>query len=226
VIKQSSGSSLRDIRNNISLSSPTETKAPHLDEPTFRLSTRFPEHHSTASLPTNQKKVTHPEALTLNVAYKNSSPNTTREFGSFEQGPPILLACPCKKPFSAPNSDFSVCLASLCIGHIDLGLVAEASSLVCPCAEGTEDLGGSGRGGWQGRGSPSVLSMGTARSSLVWFSGNASACSAGDPGLIPREGRSPGEGNGNPPQYSCQENSMDRGTWRDYSSWGCRVRHE
>ena len=32
-------------------------------------------------------------------------------------------------------------------------------------------------------------------------------------GLIPRLGRSPGGGNGNPHQYSCQENSMDRGSW-------------
>ena len=36
-----------------------------------------------------------------------------------------------------------------------------------------------------------------------------SACKAGDPGLIPGLGRSPGEGNGNPLQYSCLENSMD-----------------
>jgi len=35
----------------------------------------------------------------------------------------------------------------------------------------------------------------------------------GDPGLIPGSGRSPGEGNGNLLQYSCLENSMDRGTW-------------
>ena len=40
-----------------------------------------------------------------------------------------------------------------------------------------------------------------------------SACSAGDPGLIPRMGRSPGEGNGNPLQYSCLGNPMDRGAW-------------
>ena len=40
-----------------------------------------------------------------------------------------------------------------------------------------------------------------------------SACNAGDPGLIPGSGRSPGEGNGNPLQYSCLENSMDRGAW-------------
>ena len=37
----------------------------------------------------------------------------------------------------------------------------------------------------------------------------ASTCSAGDPGSIPGLGRSPGEGNGNPLQYSCLENSMD-----------------
>ena len=41
----------------------------------------------------------------------------------------------------------------------------------------------------------------------------ASACSTGDPGLIPGLGRSPGEGNGDPLQYSCLENSMDRGAW-------------
>ena len=40
-----------------------------------------------------------------------------------------------------------------------------------------------------------------------------SNCNAGDLGLIPGLGRSPGEGNGNPLQYSCLENSMDRGAW-------------
>ena len=40
-----------------------------------------------------------------------------------------------------------------------------------------------------------------------------SACNVGDLGLIPGSGRSLGEGNGNPPQYSCLENSMDRRTW-------------
>ena len=42
-----------------------------------------------------------------------------------------------------------------------------------------------------------------------------SACSAGDPGLIPGLERSPGEGHRNPLQYSCLENSMDRGAWLD-----------
>ena len=41
----------------------------------------------------------------------------------------------------------------------------------------------------------------------------ASAYSAGDPGSIPGVGRAPGEGNGNPLQYSCLENPMDRGAW-------------
>ena len=40
-----------------------------------------------------------------------------------------------------------------------------------------------------------------------------SACNVGDPGLIPRLGRSPVEGHGNPLQYSCMENPMDRGAW-------------
>ena len=41
----------------------------------------------------------------------------------------------------------------------------------------------------------------------------ASACDAGGPGSIPGWGRSPGEGNGNPLQYSGLENPMDRGAW-------------
>ena len=44
--------------------------------------------------------------------------------------------------------------------------------------------------------------------------GKESACSAGDPDSIPGSGRFPGEGNGNPLQYSCLENPMDRGAWR------------
>ena len=44
-------------------------------------------------------------------------------------------------------------------------------------------------------------------------SGKASVCNVGDPGSIPGLGRSPGEGNGNPLQYSCLENSMDGGAW-------------
>ena len=43
--------------------------------------------------------------------------------------------------------------------------------------------------------------------------GKESACSMGDPGSIHGSGRSPGEGNGNPLQYCCLENAMDRGGW-------------
>ena len=49
---------------------------------------------------------------------------------------------------------------------------------------------------------------------LSWCSdGKASACNAGDLGSIPGSGRSPVEGNGNPLQYSCLENSIDKGGW-------------
>ena len=51
----------------------------------------------------------------------------------------------------------------------------------------------------------------------LWLSGKESSCNAGDTGdlrSIPGLGRSPGEGNHNPLQYSCLENPMDRGAWR------------
>ena len=44
--------------------------------------------------------------------------------------------------------------------------------------------------------------------------GEESACNAGDLNSIPGSGRSPGEGNGNPLQYSCLKNPMDREAWR------------
>ena len=52
---------------------------------------------------------------------------------------------------------------------------------------------------------------------------SASAGDARDACSIPGLGWSPGEGNGNPLQYSCLGNSMDRGAWRAiYSRWGCK----
>ena len=51
---------------------------------------------------------------------------------------------------------------------------------------------------------------------IWWLSGKESACNAGatgDTGLIPESGRYHGEGHGNPLQYSCLENPMDRGAW-------------
>ena len=44
--------------------------------------------------------------------------------------------------------------------------------------------------------------------------GKESACNGRAPGAVPRSGRSSEEGNGYPLQYSCLENSMDRGAWR------------
>ena len=49
---------------------------------------------------------------------------------------------------------------------------------------------------------------------------------AGDSGLIPRSARSFGGGNGNPLQYSCLENSMDRGAWWSIVHKAIRVRHD
>ena len=54
----------------------------------------------------------------------------------------------------------------------------------------------------------------------------ASACNAGDLSSIPGSGRSPGEGNGNPLQYSRLENPMDRGAWWATVHGIARVRHD
>ena len=56
--------------------------------------------------------------------------------------------------------------------------------------------------------------------------GKESACSVRDPGLILGLGRSPGEGNDNPLQYSCLENPMDRGPWWATVHGVARVRHD
>ena len=72
-------------------------------------------------------------------------------------------------------------------------------------------------------------SFDTNSSSYQGFPGNsevkASACTVGDPGSIPGLGRSPGEGNGNPLQYSCLENPMDGGAWWLQSTGSQRVAH-
>ena len=60
----------------------------------------------------------------------------------------------------------------------------------------------------------SCLTRDKTRIGLHWqLSSKESACNAGDPGSVPGWGRSPGEGNGNPLQYSCLENPMDKGAW-------------
>ena len=69
---------------------------------------------------------------------------------------------------------------------------------------------------------PRVTALGFPRSSV----GKESTCNEADQGSIPRLGRSPGEGNGNPLQYSCLENPMDRGAWRATVQGFVRVGHD
>ena len=52
-------------------------------------------------------------------------------------------------------------------------------------------------------------------SGFQWLHGEEPTCSVEDAGSIPGSGRSPGERHGNPLQYSCLENAMDRGAWQD-----------
>ena len=56
--------------------------------------------------------------------------------------------------------------------------------------------------------------------------GKESACNAGDLSSIPGLVRALGEGNGNPLQYSCLENPMDRGAWQPTVHGVARVRHD
>ena len=60
----------------------------------------------------------------------------------------------------------------------------------------------------------------------MYSDGKASACNAGDPGSIPGSGRSPGEGNGNPLQFSCLGSPMDRGAWWATAHRVARVGHD
>ena len=66
------------------------------------------------------------------------------------------------------------------------------------------------------------MSLGFPHSSV----GKESSCNAGDLGSIPGSGRSPGEGNSNPFQYSCLENPIDRGAWQSTVHGVARVGHD
>jgi len=59
-----------------------------------------------------------------------------------------------------------------------------------------------------------------------WLSDKESACQAGDVGLIPGLGISPGKGNDNPLQYSCLGNPMERGAWGATIHEVAGVRHD
>ena len=92
------------------------TKAPtQVEDGNFRLSTRFLKRHLVTLLPTNQKKVTHPAALTPNFSIKTSR----KSFGSsgfLSMRHLFSLLVPAIN-LSLLQTHVSVCLASLCIGH-------------------------------------------------------------------------------------------------------------
>ena len=70
-----------------------------------------------------------------------------------------------------------------------------------------------------------ILEIGPVSQTLGFSDGSAgkeSSCNARDAGSFPGLGRFPGEENGNPLQYSCLENSMDRGAWWATVPWGCQ----
>ena len=75
------------------------------------------------------------------------------------------------------------------------------------------DIGAVARGSRRAARSPPPLLVPNAWGFPGGSDGKASAFCAGDPGSIPGLGGSPGEGNGNPLQYSCLENPMDGGAW-------------
>ena len=73
----------------------------------------------------------------------------------------------------------------------------------------------------------STYSKGTLPKHLPqWLSCKEPACNAEDTGSVPALGRSPGEGNGNPLQYSCMGNSLDRGACWPIVCGVTRVRHD
>ena len=69
---------------------------------------------------------------------------------------------------------------------------------------------------------PCILALGASQVVLVIKNMPANAGDIRDAGSIPGLGRSPGGGNGNPLQYSCLENPMDRGAWQAICRWGSK----
>ena len=78
--------------------------------------------------------------------------------------------------------------------------------------------------GWS-YGNPLELNKKLSKGTFIFPGGSLEKnppANAGDEGSIPGSGISPGEGNGNPLQYTCLENPMNGGTWLGYSPWGCK----
>ena len=102
--------------------------------------------------------------------------------------------------------------------HFSLSCIGEGhgNPLQCSCLENPRDGGAwwaAVYGVAQSRMRLKQLSSSKDLGLLWWLSSKESVCNAGDSGLIPGLGRSPGKGNDNPLQYSCLENPMDRGAW-------------
>ena len=104
--------------------------------------------------------------------------------------------------------------------HFSLSCIGEGNGnpLQCSCLENPRD-GGAWWAAVSGvaqsqtrlkRLSSSIRNIGLPQ----WLSGKESTCNVADMGSIPGSGRYPEEGHGNPLQYSCLENPMDRGAWR------------
>ena len=94
--------------------------------------------------------------------------------------------------------------------HSLCGLLHDESGLICVTSEIKQK--------WQ-----YVISEARSEKGLPCSSsGKESACNAGDLGSTPGSGRSSREGNGNPLQYSCLENPMDREAWVGYDLWNCK----
>ena len=106
-------------------------------------------------------------------------------------------------------SALSLCLTS------GKELVHSPGADFCDCYQGDTS-------GWPGSVARGLLLQSRGAAGFPGCSdGKKSICNAGDAALIPGLGRSPGEGDGNPQQYSCLENSMDRQAWwTTCSPWG------
>ena len=129
------------------------------------------------------------------------------------QGRRSLVGC---SPWGPEESDTTERLHF----HFSLSSIGEGNGnpLQCSCLENPRD-----GGAWWA----AICGVAQSRTRLKWLSSSSltllfpcvldskeSACSAGDLSSIPGLGRYPGEGNGNPLQYSCLENCMDRGAWQ------------
>ena len=134
-----------------------------------------------------------------------------------------MCACPWWKPKSKFwQTDKKITITSECV----CGLPFYAMYFLCP---GRGCLGVpcnltriSHLSAWLRFRFPRVTALGFSHSSV----GKESTCSEADRGSIPGLGRSPGEGNGNPLQYSCLENPMDWGAWRATVQGVARVGHD